>query len=215
MGIPSCRFPDKLHEQFICAICQEVAFDAVVVNNCEHIFCRECIDGSELENCPTCQGQFKYPIWKEMEGLNRRVYLALEVKCLNPSCKQTLDVKTCLDHDIKCPTTFDSCSNCGYKFHHGSSSVHSCSQQVRIDQLERQLVEERKRSIQRLEKKMAAERKRMEKLVMICISFRKSFNDWDCRAGNFSESIKWLKDDNRANNSNNSMTKILEEFNKF
>lgn len=271
MGIPSCRFVDKVHEEFTCPICIEVAIDPVLINDCQHISCRKCIDGSELAKCPTCQVSFKDPKWKEMEGLNQRVYLALEVKCLNPSCKDKLDVKTYSGHDGTCPITFDFCLDCGYKFRRGSSGVHSCSQQIRLDQLqseldemkqeekksacsqqvrfgllENQLLEERKRFIQqqvrldrqqvqldqlknqlmeekklvneqgvRMTEELAAERKRTEHLIMVCISYRQNFSDWNSAAPNFCEAVRALRDGHRtANLSVTNMKKILEEINK-
>lgn len=124
MGIPSCRFMDKLHEEFICSVCLDVTLDPVLDDECQHVFCRECIKKDTLDKCPTCQEPFEVVI--ELPLCFRRCYLALRVRCLNPSCDQALDVTTFLDHDKRCPITFESCSNCGDKSKRGSSSVHPC-----------------------------------------------------------------------------------------
>lgn len=218
MGIPSCRFVDQVHEEFTCAVCLDVAVDPAVANDCAHIFCFNCIIGTELTKCPTCLEPIENPKWIGLEGLNQRVYLAMGVKCLNPSCKEQLNVETYLDHDNKCPITFKFCSDCGYKNRRGSSNVHSCSQQVRLDQLENQLAEERRRSKQQqvqMEKALAAERKRTRDLIMLCVSFRKEFCDWDCGP----RSVEWLvtfpKEVDTGNNSVAAMKKILEQYNKL
>lgn len=162
MGIPSYRFVNEMHENFICTVCLDVAFDPIMINDCEHIFCRTCVNGGQLSRCPTCVSPFKDPKWKELEGLSKRVYFALKVKCLNPSCTKILNIETCSNHDNECPINFNSCPICGFMYRRGSSGVHSCSQQVRLDQQELLLKEQRVR-LERIENQFAEEgRKRSE-----------------------------------------------------
>lgn len=127
MGIPSDRFKDKMHEEFLCTVCLDVASDPVVVNDCEHIFCRECIDVGQISRCPTCQGSLKVPKWRDLSGAIKRCYLGLVVKCLDPSCKQILDVETYASHDNVCEVTFQFCPDCNYKSRRDDQNAHSCT----------------------------------------------------------------------------------------
>lgn len=127
MGIPSCRFLDKMHEEFLCTVCTDVAIDPVTVNDCEHIFCRECISSDQICRCPTCQQSLKAPKWNELKGAIKRCYLGLRVKCLNPSCNQTLDVTTFESHDMACTVTFQFCPDCNFKSRRCETTGHSCT----------------------------------------------------------------------------------------
>ena len=102
MGIPSCRFTDRNHEQFSCTVCLDVAEDPIVVNDCEHIFCRKCVDIEGLNKCPSCQEMFKAPKWTNLKGALKRVYLDLKVKCLNSSCDHNMDLSNFDEHDMVC-----------------------------------------------------------------------------------------------------------------
>lgn len=145
MGIPTCRFVDEMHEQFVCTVCFEVAVDPVVVNGCEHIFCHQCIKADGLIKCPTCQERFKEPRWERIKGGLRRCYFALEIKCLNTSCRQVLDVRTFADHDENCNVTFQLCPDCGYKSRRSQNNVHSCIKvlkefyETKLDQVKNEL----------------------------------------------------------------------------
>ena len=45
MGYPTDLFPDSenLSDEFLCTICHDVLQDPVVIELCEHIFCKTCI----------------------------------------------------------------------------------------------------------------------------------------------------------------------------
>lgn len=200
MGIPSYRFIGKDHKEFICAVCKGVAIDPYMMNDCKHIFCSKCLLSAHLTECLTCN--VPYPQWQGLSDEYKRKYLSLEIKCFYPSCDQILDVRTWLHHDETCPITFEFCPSCEYKFCRGRSGVHSCIQQVRLD--------EQQRRLDKLERQLKEERKRTEDLVMICISFRKNFNDYD-----FNEDyVKNLKRGYSRSDNAKTMKKILDEFNK-
>lgn len=131
MGIPTNRFIDRLHEQFVCTICLDVSTNPVVMNDCDHIFCLGCVITNNSTTCPTCRVELKTPPWKEMTGSIKRVYLDLVIKCLNPRCMQRLKVDTFQDHDKNCPTSFNICKDCGYKTAKDKSTHHSCVQQLK------------------------------------------------------------------------------------
>lgn len=131
MGIRTNRFIDRLHEQFFCTICLDVSTDPVVLNDCDHIFCLQCIRKKNSTTCPTCRLDLKTPPWKEMTGSIKRVYLDLVIRCLNPQCKEQLKIDTFQDHDKNCSMSFNICKDCGYKTDKDESSHHSCIQQLK------------------------------------------------------------------------------------
>ena len=145
MGIPSCRFTDRLHEQFLCPVCLDVAEDPVVVTNCEHIFCKKCVDIESIANCPSCQEPLTEPKWGQMKGGLKRIYFHLRVKCLNPSCGHDMDISNFKEHDTKCPITFEFCKECGLKSRRGAGNEHSCIQVIKdhyegkLEQLEQKM----------------------------------------------------------------------------
>ena len=59
MGISRNRFTDRIHEQFVCAICLDVSVDPVVTNDCDHIFCTECTQDAKTSKCPSCRKELK------------------------------------------------------------------------------------------------------------------------------------------------------------
>lgn len=107
MGIPTFRFVDRHHEQFVCSICLDVAADPVATNNCGHIYCESCLSVCEqhfrpMAQCPSCQQTLQQPKFKPIEGPIKRVYLDLRMKCLNNSCHESLDISSYLHHDNNC-----------------------------------------------------------------------------------------------------------------
>ena len=71
MGIPTCRFTDRQHEQFVCSICLDVAQDPVATNNCDHIFCRGCMYSHNSPKCATCQQKLLQAQIHAVEGVNQ------------------------------------------------------------------------------------------------------------------------------------------------
>ena len=154
MGIPSYRFSDRHHEQFTCTVCLDVAEDPVAVTDCEHIFCKKCVDIEGLSKCPSCQQQLKKPKWADLKGGFKRVYLDLKVKCLNSSCDHELDISNFLEHDLVCPITFEFCKECGLQSRRGAENDHSCIQVIK-DDYEGKLEQLKVQMEQKIEEKMA------------------------------------------------------------
>ena len=129
MGIPSCRFVDRIHDRFICAICLDVASNPVALTNCDHIFCSTCIESIQNSNCPTCQAPLKEPKWNELKGTVKQIYNDLNMKCLNPSCDQSLTISSYENHDENCPITVNICEDCKFKIRRTvEQTKHSCIQ---------------------------------------------------------------------------------------
>ena len=133
MGIPSCRFTDRQHEQFVCTICLDVAADPVATNNCDHIFCRSCLSVSKVVKCPTCQEKLQQPKFNPIQGSIKRIYVDLKIKCINAMCNQSLDIGNYSKHDDNCPLSFATCKDCGHKMKRVQVQLHSCVQSLKED----------------------------------------------------------------------------------
>lgn len=89
MGIPSIYFLDRLHEQFICAICLDVVSNPVATNDCDHMFCKECVDQFYTNHCPYCKQELQEPKWTTIKGSTKRIYLDLQMRCsISPLCNK-------------------------------------------------------------------------------------------------------------------------------
>lgn len=184
MGIPSCRFVDRHHDQFTCTICLDVASNPVAVTDCDHIFCLACIDSDQFEKCPTCQSAFKETKWSGLKGTLKRIYYDLNMKCLNPSCDQPLTTSNYEDHDENCPITFNVCEDCGFKVRRAEGTEHSCVRVLKDElaemkeKFESELEKTGKKlegELGKIEKKIEEERKRSDDLLLFCMMFRNSF----------------------------------------
>lgn len=130
MGIQTNRFIERTHEQFICAICLEVAIDPVATNDCDHIFCKECIEAANTNCCSMCKQQLKTPKWNCLRGSIKRIYLDLEMKCLNSKCDQKLSISAYQNHDENCPKQYKICKYCSVKYRELDASGHSCIRKI-------------------------------------------------------------------------------------
>lgn len=178
MGIPSCRFLDRHHDQFICTICLDVSADPVAIIGCDHVFCYTCISSMKLGKCPTCQTPFKDSKWNQIEGISRRIYLDLRMKCLNPSCDKVLTPSDYKYHDENCEITFDTCKDCGFKTRRCPNNDHSCVQVLKAELVSNskkieemktrmrteveKMMEDRKNETERMDKRMKEMEKRMK-----------------------------------------------------
>lgn len=144
MGIPIERFSESVQDSvqhIICTFCLDVAEDPGLVNGCEHIFCRSCLEGQDVSKCPTCQEPLKDSKWSAINGLLRRIYLKLTIKCINyPDCEAVLDASNYKNHDATCDlrNLFYICPHgCGYRTRIDANNDvhHSCTQQVQLKDL--------------------------------------------------------------------------------
>lgn len=157
MGVPSCRFVDRQHEMFVCPICLDVAIDPVVMNDCDHIFCKACAEPWTGPACALCNTELKDPKWLPVRGQVKRIYLDLKVRCINPQCEIALGSTTYKEHDENCPITFEICSECGLKSRRNPPSYHSCVQILKIElgKVKRLKAVEEKLSLQTQERTIA------------------------------------------------------------
>lgn len=133
---------DRQHEQFVCSICIEFAIDPVVMNDCDHIFCKECAVPWIGDACALCNQNLLDPKCFPIKGSIKRIYLDLKMRCLNLQCNVVLEVTNFKDHDDNCPITFDICTECGLKSRRNPPSYHSCVQVLKteLDKTKRKLI---------------------------------------------------------------------------
>lgn len=112
MGILWDRIVEKMFYEFVCMICFDVVANPVLANDCEHMFCHECIQSDHLDSkkCPKCFESLKQPKWKTLKGALKRCYECLQIKCLNPSCKRMFNVYSFADHDQNCELKYPCCN---------------------------------------------------------------------------------------------------------
>lgn len=83
MGYDLEKFVGEVNDSLICGICLDVLMDPVVIKECEHIYCRECIT-TTLTNGQGCP-QDRKPFSLESLGKPVRfffaIYDALKIKC--------------------------------------------------------------------------------------------------------------------------------------
>lgn len=83
MGYETERFLGKVHESLICGICLDVFKDPVELDECQHVFCRDCI-GEQLASNAVCP-QDRYEINDESLVTPHRyffdIYNDLKIKC--------------------------------------------------------------------------------------------------------------------------------------
>lgn len=214
-ALPSCRFMDKMHEEFVCSVCLEVALEPVAVNDCEHIFCRQCIDAEEITRCPTCQEPLKDPKWYKLRGAIKRCYFGLVLKCLNPDCDQKLDVKTFVKHDNYCDITFDFCDDWNYESRRSESNEHSCGKVLK--EFYESKLNEVKFELDQLKEQFKEERKRSEDLMILCTTFRQSFqgsSGYEVTNSNFQNYVTRVVNRDPDYDFNRAIKLIVEEYEK-
>lgn len=115
MGIDKNRFTFSNVENFLCGICQNVARNPVLINDCEHYICRACVP-PYIETCPTCGSRFVG--WKEIGPALKRVYLNIKLKCCYVSCQEELTIENYESHERACSKGVYQCQQaCGFKVH--------------------------------------------------------------------------------------------------
>lgn len=97
-----------------CAICMEVLEDPLMVPDCEHTFCRQCIEGA-LQNatddqhcCPQCRSMVPKPHTQHLKPVPRmlrNILGQLKVKCrFAPGCEApAMSPAVLRTHELSCP----------------------------------------------------------------------------------------------------------------
>ena len=111
MGFPLDLFVHPPGKSYICSICTEVAREAVILRNCEHLFCKQCItqwiervDGSK--DCPDCrEGPLTGDDLIRPPRVFRQMFNELEVKCSVEGCTVVCELEKYDEHRKHCPKT--------------------------------------------------------------------------------------------------------------
>lgn len=84
MEFEIARFMDqKLTKSFKCGICLKVFKDPLMIPNCEHIYCRECITDrlQTHSSCPDDENTISENNLVQPPKLIRELHEKLEIKC--------------------------------------------------------------------------------------------------------------------------------------
>lgn len=92
MGYDPERFVGEVHESLFCGICLDVLQDPVMIKECEHIYCRECITTSlnNRQGCPQDRMAFAQESLIKPHRFFFNIYDSLKIKC------DANKVKTCI-----------------------------------------------------------------------------------------------------------------------
>eukprot|EP01128_Nolandella_sp_AFSM9_P009155 TRINITY_DN578_c0_g1_i3.p2 TRINITY_DN578_c0_g1~~TRINITY_DN578_c0_g1_i3.p2 ORF type:complete len:398 (+),score=27.74 TRINITY_DN578_c0_g1_i3:88-1281(+) len=86
---------DDIHNELLCAICQNPFVEPVTVAACEHTFCKTCLSAVRSNSCPNCRGSID-----ELEGPDRtlrKLLRGLTVYC-SRKCGWTGERSDLLEH---------------------------------------------------------------------------------------------------------------------
>lgn len=103
MGIDRQRFDNNVEleiEKFLCGICKDVASDPVLTKPCEHYMCLECFNPAK-KICLTCGSTIDHYI--ELGIALQRIYLDINIRCVNDRCNEILTIGNYIEHERKCP----------------------------------------------------------------------------------------------------------------
>src|SRR6218665_1191134 len=118
MGIDEDRFEDVVSKDFICSICLDVVENPLALSDCEHVFCRHCIELWMSKNQCFCTGFHHHcPLDRKTIRFTRMpdeifnvLYSSLRMHCKNfPYCQEELTIGDFLQHE-------DVCTNSASKF---------------------------------------------------------------------------------------------------
>ena len=108
MGFPFDMFVYPPGKSLICSICTEVARDPVILKNCGHLFCKDCItlwiervDSSK--DCPDCrQGPLTPDDFCPTPRVFRQMFNELQVKCRKEGCSSICNLENYEEHFNQC-----------------------------------------------------------------------------------------------------------------
>lgn len=83
MGYDVDKFVGEVHDSFICGVCLDVLEDPVMIKECEHIFCRECITQilESRKPCPQDRKAFDSASLVKPYRLFFQFYDSLKIHC--------------------------------------------------------------------------------------------------------------------------------------
>ena len=120
MGINVDNVIDKTGiVHIICSICTEVVEDPIILQTCEHMFCRVCIAKwiSETEiiattNCPECRTNFSVNDVGKPSRILLNLIAEVRLRCVNPGCEEIIKYGDYITHGLQCEMAAVKCDGC-------------------------------------------------------------------------------------------------------
>ena len=121
MGINVDNVIDKTGiVHLICSICTEVVEDPIILQTCEHMFCRVCITKwmtSETPpigatNCPECRTIFSDSDIGKPSRILLNLIAEVKFRCGNPGCQVIIKYGDYIIHGLQCEMAAVKCDGC-------------------------------------------------------------------------------------------------------
>src|SRR6218665_3273864 len=120
MGYDPNLFMSDVTPELICSICLQIMSDPMMLDKCEHFFCRDCIlaklDDSPM--CPIDRGPFEQSEIRKPFPFIVNLLGNLQMKCrFHPECEDIIKQKEVIDHEFHCsfnPLNNLTCEKCKY-----------------------------------------------------------------------------------------------------
>lgn len=95
---------------YTCAICLDIADEAVETNCCHHIFCEQCSSSMLGKPCPHCRNNLKV----EVAHFARRIIGNMVTECKNSGCDYKICRSEMKQHEKKCQHRTYTCPKCSF-----------------------------------------------------------------------------------------------------
>ena len=109
MGFDIKRFRDcDVKEEFVCPICCDILEDPILLEDCEHVFCRQCIEQwlrkCEFKLCPIDRQDINNKPLRPPQRSFRNLILSLEMRCEFHSngCLEYIRIEEMSVHSSQC-----------------------------------------------------------------------------------------------------------------
>lgn len=132
MGYDISQFvdSDRISSSLICTICTDVLRDPVMIDECEHVYCQECLE-TWLESSETCPADRK-PVdgnFRPAPRMFRNMIDELAVRCpyADKGCSEAYALGQAYSHAKNCFFGVETCSgNCGARLMPEEIEKHDC-----------------------------------------------------------------------------------------
>ena len=105
MGFEADYFETGTYEDFECAVCLGVLEDPKMIEKCEHIFCKTCLENIHNEDsmCPIDREPFDLQSIRKPFPFFTSVYCELRMKCkFSPQCREQIPIESFHSHAQNC-----------------------------------------------------------------------------------------------------------------
>jgi hypothetical protein len=103
------KYIKQVPSDYICTVCLCIVQNPQEINECGHLFCKECISKCKKNKCPNCNERFEKERLIESKLTKRRIN-NLEVSCKN-DCGSIICIGDLLKHHEICPEEEVTCPN--------------------------------------------------------------------------------------------------------